>query len=149
MYVIKTKPLTFLITCCLVFVKPAQSLSKVNVAVKVILASNESKYLDTQLNSLLEELRSVFRYTSYRIVEQKEIRLRLKESGTVMLPNDRTLRIVPIRFVGNRTDLKLAIIKGKQMIFHTRIQLINRGSVTIGGSKYKSGYLLMNIFNSF
>ena len=143
------KSLTIIISCCLLFVKPTQAISKVDVAVKIILASNESQYLDPQLNNLVEELQSVIRYTSYRLLEQQQIRLGLKEAGTVMLPNNRFLQIAPIRFLGNRADLRLAIIKGTQKSFQTNIQLINRRSVTIGGLKYSNGYLLLNIFNSF
>jgi hypothetical protein len=40
-------------------------------------------------------------------------------------------------------------VKGKQQIFQTTIQLLNRSSITLGGPKHRKGILLLNIFNSF
>jgi hypothetical protein len=50
---------------------------------------------------------------------------------------------------GNRVELQLVISRNKNQIFQTMIQLLNHGSIIVGGPKYEDGYLLFNISTSF
>ena len=122
---------------------------EINVAVKTVLASQESKFLDPRLSDLIEELQSVFRYTSYRLLSQDRLTLGIKKTGKVMLPGKRVLEITPMGIKGNRAELRLVIMRKKQQIFQTMIKLRNGGSITLGGPKHKTGYLLFNISNFF
>jgi len=66
-----------------------------------------------------------------------------------LTPLTDTINCTPARIQANRAELHLVIVKGKKKIFQTTIQLLNRGSITLGGPKYKNGILLLNIYNSF
>ncbi len=128
---------------------PVRSESKINIVVKTVLASQDSKFADPRLSALISELESVFRYSSYRLLSQDTMSLGMGKSGTASLPEGRMLKITPIRIQGNRVELQLAISQKNRQIFQTVIQLLNRGTITVGGPKYRGGYLLFNISNSF
>jgi hypothetical protein len=128
---------------------PSFAISKINITVKTILASQDKAYIDPQLKDIVKELQSVFRYTSYRLLSRDGMQLDMKQTGTVSLPGKRILRITPIRTAANRAQLKVEILKGNQQVFQTTIQLVNRGSMTIGGPQHERGYLLLNISNYF
>jgi hypothetical protein len=119
------------------------------VSVKTILATQDQPHLDSRLGDLIKELQSVFRYTAYRLLSSDQLRLGLNQTGSVPLPGKRTLKITPLRVKGNRAELRLEINKGRQNIFNTVVQLLNRASLTIGGPKHANGVLLFNISNSF
>ena len=121
----------------------------IDIVVKTVLASQDSEYSDPRLSTLIEELQSVFRYSSYRLLSQDPVGLSMKETGVVPLPGNRLLKITPIRVAGHRVELQLVIFKKKKQIFQTVIQLLNHGSIIVGGPKYKNGYLLFNISASF
>jgi len=123
--------------------------SNIDIRVKTILASQGSAYADPQLKSLVRELKSVFRYTSYRLLSENRLRLQMSQTGTVSLPDNRILKITPNGIRGKRAELDLVILKNNRQIFQTTIQLLNRKSITLGGPRHKKGILLLNIFNSF
>ncbi|MDY6839878.1 MAG: hypothetical protein SWH78_18110, partial [Thermodesulfobacteriota bacterium] len=125
--------------------------AKGNIAidVKTVLASQESEYRDPKLSSLIKELQSVFRYSSYRLLSEHDVGLTMKETGTVSLPGNRILRITPKQIVEDRIELKLVILKKKEQVFETLIRLLNHRSLTVGGPKYQDGVLLFNISASF
>ena len=128
---------------------PSLAISKINITVKTILASQDTAYVDPQLRNIVKELQSVFRYTSYRLLSRDGMQLDMKQTGTVSLPGHRILKITPIRTAGNRAQLRVEIVKGNRQVFQTTIQLVNRGSMTIGGPQHEKGYLLLNISNYF
>lgn len=122
---------------------------QVNVTVKTVLASEESKFHDPRLADLIEELKSVFRYTSYRLLSHERLTIGIKKTGRVNLPGKRVLKITPVGISGNRAELKLQILRKRQQVFQTTIRLRNHGSITVGGPRHQKGYLLFNISNSF
>jgi len=124
---------------------PIRAEQNISITVRTVLASQESEYLDPRLSSLIKELRSVFRYSSYRLLSQEPLNLATRETGALSLPGNRVLKITPLRATGNRIELQLVILKKQKQIFETEIQLLNRGSIIVGGPKYEDGYLLFNI----
>jgi len=126
-----------------------QAESQVRIEVKTVLASQEAKYHDPQLSNLINELQSVFRYTSYRLLSQNRLSLATGQTGMVRLPGRRVLKITPAGVRGGRAELRLAILKNKNAVFQTVIRLRNQSSITVGGPKHQKGYLLFNIFASY
>ena len=121
----------------------------VKIVVKTVLASQDSTSVDPRISALTRKLQSVFRYSSYRLISEETMHLRIGETGTVSLPGDRRLKITPVRITGNRAELQLLIFKKKRQIIKTRIQVLNHGSITVGGPEHKGGFLLFDISNSF
>lgn len=123
--------------------------AQLSIVAKTVLASNEGNQMDPGLGPLLGELRSVFRYSSYRLLSQNRLGLAIHQTGTVSLPGRHTLQIVPNGIAGNRVELQLSILKNGNRTFNTVVQLRNQASVTVGGPKHEGGFLLFNIFASF
>jgi hypothetical protein len=121
----------------------------ISADVKTVLASQESEYLDPRLSSLIKELQTIFRYSCYRLLSEDRVGLTMKETGKVSLPGNRVLEITPLQIEGDRMELKLVMVKKKKEIFQTIIKLLNHRSLTVGGPKYKDGFLLFNISASF
>ena len=128
---------------------PAWSAEKIDIVVKIVLASQDKEYIDPSLSDLAKELQSVFRYSSYSLLGQNSMSLAINQTGTATLPGGRSLMITPLEIKGNRVALRLQINKDGRQIFQTNARLLNRSSITVGGPKYQGGYLLFNIFGSF
>ncbi len=116
--------------------------------VRVIHASSGSQYMDPALVDLTSELTSVFKYTSYKLLESDSLSIGFNQSKTSTLPGGRVLEIRPVEMKKGRIKLNLIIRKSGKQIFKTVVQLRNNSSITLGGPEYKGGYLLFNIFGS-
>ncbi|MBW1859026.1 MAG: hypothetical protein JRI70_02870 [Deltaproteobacteria bacterium] len=136
------------IVACLL-VTPAKAGQNVDIVVKTILASQGPEFLDPRLSTLVEELRSVFRYSSYRLLSEDSTNLGMGETCQVSLPGKRILKVTPVQVAGDRVELQLVILKKKEEIFQTVVKLLNKSSLTVGGPEYEDGYLLFNISASF
>ncbi|MBW2602043.1 MAG: hypothetical protein JRD47_09015 [Deltaproteobacteria bacterium] len=123
--------------------------NRINVVVKTVLASGGEKYLDPRLSALIEELHTLFRYSSYRLLSEDHLQLDIQQTGRVSLPGRRTLKIKPIAVADNRIELRLVIQRKKEQVFQTVIQLLNHGSIIVGGPKHKDGSLLFSISASY
>lgn len=150
-----TKIISFILTIFLTgwCFAPAMA-QNINTHVKVVLASNEGDFIDPSLRELIQELQSVLRYSSYRLLSQENLRQRLNETGVVKLPENRILHITPMSLSHdsgsrNRIELKLVITKDGKHIFNSIVDLLNHRSITVGGPKYQQGFLLFNITGSF
>ena len=121
----------------------------INVTVKTISASGKGNSVDPRLKGLVQELQSVFRYSSYEFLGQKGLQLSSNKKGVVNLPENRIMNISVKGIEGSRVILEIEILKNNSRIFQTVIKLNNNSSLTIGGPAYKGGNLLFNIFASF
>ena len=122
---------------------------RINIVVKTVLASQDSTFVDPRISALTQKLQSVFRYSSYRLLSEDSLDLGMGETGTVSLPGKRELKITPARIIGDRTELRLSIFKERRQIIQSVIQILNHGSIIVGGPEHKGGYLLFDISSSF
>lgn len=130
---------------------PATVLAKdrCRISVDTILASRQGQGVDPQLKRHVGELQSMFNYTSYRLLSSESLTLNKGQSGTVSLPGGRQLKITPHRIRGKRADIALQMIKQKRTVFQTQVQLLNHGSLFVGGPKYKNGNLIFKISGNY
>ena len=138
-------------TLCLLLINPSGIMAEPNIkiTVKTIFASGKGTSIDPSLKELAQELQSVFRYSSYEFLGQKNLKLTLNKKGVVTLPEQRIMNISVQGIEDNRVILDIEIQKNNSRIFQTTIKLSNNRSLTIGGPEYKGGNLLFNIFASF
>ena len=137
--------LTALLCICTTLPRPAVAANRVTAHLRIIHAATDSVYMDHGLRDLGHELQSIFKYTAYRLLNRKTLNLAYKTVGSVSLPGARRLEISPIGFKKGRIKFKINIFKQHRAVFGTEILLKNGSSITIGGPKYKNGYLLFNI----
>ena len=119
------------------------------ISVDTILAARNDTVVDPQLKRHIGELQSMFNYTSYRLLSSESLNLRLGQSGMVSLPGDRRLKITPQRIHGSRVDIALQMMKQKRTVFETQVQLLNRGSLFVGGPTYQNGNLIFKISSAY
>ncbi len=129
-------------------VHPVLAKKTVLTDIKVIHASTGKNHVDPGLNSIISELESVFKYTSYRLLKDETLNLNFGQKGQVNLPGKRTLEVVPIKMENKRIRYQILIRKINRIIFKTQVLLKNNSSITIGGPKFKKGTLLFNISGS-
>jgi hypothetical protein len=121
----------------------------VKLNIKIILASGRQGANDSRLKDLISELNSVFRYSSYQLLSETNLKITSNQTKSVSLPENRILKLTSKGTDGNRVTLELEILKDNNQIFQTAIRLRNNSSITIGGPEYQGGNLLFNIFASF
>jgi len=119
------------------------------ISVDTILASRQGGGVDARLKQDVSELQNMFNYTSYQLLSSKTLNLNKGESGTVSLPGNRRLKITPHNIRGNRADIALQMMKKTRTVFQSQIQLLNRGSLFVGGPKYENGNLIFKISGSY
>jgi hypothetical protein len=136
------------ISCFCSFLQPAFAKNRVLTDVKVIHASTGPRHVDPSLNRIIPELKSVFKYTSYKLIKDQRLNLGFNERGRVVLPGKRVLVVMPVNMEGKRIQYQINIQKNKQSVFQTRVLLKNNSSITIGGPQFNNGVLLFNISGS-
>ena len=119
------------------------------ISVETILAARNDTVVDPQLKQHIGELQSMFNYTSYRLLGSERLNLSTGQSGMVSLPGNRRLTITPNKISGNRAELALQMMKQKRTVFQTQIQLLNQGTLFVGGPKYQNGNLIFKISSSY
>lgn len=128
--------------------QPALGASVCRIRVDTILAARNDAGVDPQLGAHIGELQAMFAYTSYRLLSSKSLVLETGQSGVVDLPDDRRLKITPQTVQGDRADIVLQMLRRKRTVFQTQIQLLNRGSLFVGGPEYRDGNLIFQISSS-
>ena len=119
------------------------------ISVDTILAARNDTVVDPQLKRHIGELQSMFNYTSYRLLSSESLNLSVGQSGMVSLPGDRRLKITPQSIHGSRADIALQMMKQKRTVFETQVQLLNRGSLFVGGPTYQNGNLIFKISSAY
>jgi hypothetical protein len=130
------------------FTHPLFAAGSVKSVVMVIQASTSSNHVDSGLNSIISELKSVFKYTSYRLLNNQRLTQQFNQQSSVNLPGNRTLLITPTDMNGKRIKYQIVIQRGNKSIFQTQVLLKNNNSITIGGPQHEDGVLLFNIMGS-
>jgi len=119
------------------------------ISVDTILAARNDTVVDPQLKRHISELQSMFNFTSYRLLSSESLNLGVGQSGMVSLPGDRRLKISPQKIHGSRANLSLQMTKQKRTVFKTQVQLLNRGSLFVGGPAYRNGNLIFKISSTY
>jgi hypothetical protein len=140
--------LVSVISVSYIFLNPAFGKTRVITNIKVIHASTGKRYFDPDLQDVISQLESVFKYTSYKLIKEKRLNQQFAQKGRVNLPGKRKLIIIPLDTDNKRIRYQINILKNENSIFQTRILLRNNSSITIGGPKFNNGYLLFNISGS-
>ena len=121
----------------------------IDLSVKTILASQKPGRDDPNLKRFKDEVKDLFRYSSYKLLSRDNLRLNQKNSGTISLPGNRSMKITSKGISGGRVTLQVEMFRNNRQIFQTVVRLLNDSEVTVGGPKHEDGNLLINIFASF
>jgi hypothetical protein len=119
------------------------------ITVVSVLAARDDTTIDPKLEPEIVDLQSIFSYTSYRQLGGESLTLEADQSGSVSLPGEHELNITLKDIHGDRARMDMRISKKNQIILQTTLQLLNRGSLFIGGPEYLNGNLIFKISSAF
>jgi len=108
-------------------------------------ASNEGDAMDPALTPIRNQLRSMFNYTSYRLVERLKRTLSVGETGDFGLPGNRSMRVTPVPAKGNKVRLAVQMMEAERNLLTTTLGLTRGGMVLVGGPPYQKGVLILII----
>lgn len=123
----------------------AQHGSGVVVHVGAVVASNSGRTFDSRLASMRRQFKSLFPYTSYRLIKDKHRSVRWGERAGFDLPGGCYVLVVPREFKEGRVSLKLVLIRNARPLLDTVLAIRNRGTLLIGGPHHQEGVLIISI----
>ena len=124
---------------------PSEAADIVSVDVGSVYASNEGNAIDPALGTIRGKLRSMFNYTSYRVLDRKRRFLAVGEAGEFELPGRRTMRATPLPARRDKVRLSIQISDGPRMLLTTTLGLRRGGMVLVGGPPHQAGVLILII----
>lgn len=130
---------------CVVGAAGAASPASVTVDVGVVMASNEGTSIDPSLAGLRTKLRSMFNYTSYKLLERKRHTYPVGETAVFKLPGGRSMRVTPVSAPESKVRLDVRISENGRNILTTTLGLSRGGMVLVGGPPYQSGVIILLI----
>ena len=137
--------LLFLLLLLLLAAVPSEAANTVTVDVGAVYASNEGTSIDPALGMIRGKLRSMFNYTSYRMLDRKRRSLSVGETGEFELPDRRTMRATPLPARGDKVRLSIQISEGTRNLLTTTLGLRRGGMVLVGGPPHQAGVLILII----
>ncbi len=137
--------LSFLLFLLLFAAVPSEASDTVSVDVGSVYASNEGSAMDPALGTIRGKLRSMFNYTSYRMLDRKRRSLAVGEAGEFELPGRRTMRATPLPARRDKVRLSIQISDGPRMLLSTTLGLRRGGMVLVGGPSHQAGVLIFII----
>ncbi|MHB1013213.1 MAG: hypothetical protein ACYC37_09970 [Desulfobacteria bacterium] len=137
--------LSILLLLLLLAAVPSEAANTVTVDVGAVYASNEGASTDTALGAIRGKLRSMFNYTSYRMLDRKRRTLDVGEAGEFELPDRLTMRATRLPARGDKVRLSIRISDGPRNLLTTTLGLRRGGMVLVGGPPHKAGVLILII----
>ncbi|MGH7865794.1 MAG: hypothetical protein ACREQB_12445 [Candidatus Binataceae bacterium] len=122
-----------------------QAPSWVDLQINCVVATDTNEGVDVKLADMGERLRSLFSYTTYRLVSRQD---GLTEFGTMVaftLPGGRILNVQPRGVMNDMIAMQLVMFQGAEPIMTTELRLKNRGMLIVGGPRYEKGMLIISI----
>ena len=127
---------------------PAQAQDKVRVIVKAIYASNSFDGFEGDLKKVEDDIRFHFNYRGYRTISQQEMAIDFGKQGGLELPDNRLIVLTPRGVVEKKIEMNLLVVEKDKKLLDTTFRLANKGTIYIGGPRYKDGMLLIAVTNT-
>lgn len=123
---------------------------QVQTRLKVIRASNVGQSVDPPLKELHNELKTLFNFTSYRLLRNENLSLSLNQPVSISAHEGRI--IMEITLVGlhrNVAELRMRVTREGTDILNTQVRLSPGRTVLIGGPKLREGVIIYALYARF
>lgn len=130
------------------YAPPAHAQDKVRVVVKAIYASNSFDGFEGDLKKVEDDIRFQFNYKGYRLINQQEMTIDFGKQGAMELPDNRVIVLAPKGYVEKKIEMNLLVVEKEKKLLDTVFRLANKGTIYIGGPRYKDGMLLIAVTNT-
>jgi hypothetical protein len=113
------------------------------VRVDSVLAANTGKGMDPDIDlDIADRLRSMFDYTTYRLVIHQELETVCGRSVNFEMPGQGILHIAPRSIVDNMISLEVVLFEGPHPLMSSDLRMINHAVLMVGGPHYLEGTLI-------
>jgi len=116
----------------------------------VIRASNVGQSVDPPLKELHNELKTLFNFTSYRLLRDENLSLSLNQPVSISARERRI--IMEITLMGlhkNVAELRIRVNREGTEILNTQVRLSPGRTVLIGGPKVREGVIIYAFYAHF
>jgi hypothetical protein len=110
-----------------------------------IMGADTNEGIDTKLTPIVNQLDSMFHYSTYRLVGSQEGRTCGSRAAIFSLPGGRVLHIEPHGIEGGMIAMQLTLFQGERLMISANVQLSNQGVLMLGGPRYREGMLITSI----
>ncbi len=119
--------------------------ARINLHVDSVVASDTHEGVDTRLRGMDKRLRSLFNYSTYRLISHQDGHTECGKLISFMLPGGRILHIQPRAVEGGMIAMELVLFQGARPLMTTDLKLKNHGVLIVGGPRYEQGMLIISI----
>jgi hypothetical protein len=110
--------------------------AQMNVRLRVIVASNDSRAVDSSLRDLHRQLGSLFNFTSYRLIREDHLALYPSLPAAIQARPGRFIELTLVRQYRESAELKIRVIRERRDILNTMVRLSPGRTVLIGGPRH-------------
>ena len=132
------------------FFSLSTALAQVQVRMRVIQALNVGQSIDPSLKELHDELKTLFNFTSYRLVRDENLNLSLNQPFRIPVHKGKTF--IEITLVGqhkNVAELRIRVDREGTDILNTQVRLSPGRTVLVGGPKHGEGVIIYAVSARF
>ena len=122
---------------------------EVKIVVKTIYASKNKKSVDPRIKNLVKDLNSAFVYSSYELLDQKNLTLNKGENTVFSIHGGKKVSITSRGVNGGKASLEIKCNKGNKELIKTNINFRDNGDTTIALPEGKGDKLFLHILTSF
>jgi hypothetical protein len=124
---------------------PTQANNGVVITIGAVLASNSGQEFDPRLVTMHRQFRTLFPYTSYRLVKQEQRRVMPGTKASFEIPGGRYLVVTPSGLTGERVSLRVMLLDGTRPVVDTLLTLRRHATFLVGGPRHQQGVLIISI----
>lgn len=128
---------------------PGEARERIRIRVEIVYASNQSRPTDRSLINLKSQLESSFKFSSYILLERREIELVKRRPIRTSIPGGKYLNIALEEFKRGRAKIMVRISDSSRDLLSTMFIISQGQTVLLGGPKYKTGSLIIAIKSAF
>jgi len=132
------------------FFSLSTALVQVQVRMRVIQALNVGQSIDPSLKELHDELKTLFNFTSYRLMRDENLNLSLNQPFRIPVHKGKTF--IETTLVGqhkNVAELRIRVNREGTDILNTQVRLSPGRTVLIGGPKHDEGVIIYAVSARF
>jgi len=139
--------LTVMATYALAAAQPVAAQNRhllpLRVRVDSVLAANTGKGMDPDIDlDIADRLRSMFDYTTYRLIVHQELETVCGRSVNFEMPGQGILHIAPRSIIDNMISLEVVLFEGPHPLMSSDLRMINHAVLMVGGPRYLEGTLI-------
>lgn len=118
----------------------------VELRIETVLATDVVEKLDDRLSDMRKQL-DIFRYSSYRLVQEERRRVAYGKEANFQLPGGRFLQVMPKQRTKDSISLQVMLLEGATPtpLMNTSLLIPNHGMFFVGGPKHAAGALIIRI----